>query len=135
MRSFLSACVALSLCGGAAFAQTATSSTAVPSTTGTTRPPTMAPLAPAPMQPSTAMSAPSSPATMSQMSTSTTPKGDAKGANSFTENEARHRLENNGYSNVSALNKDQDGVWRGTATIGGTSKQVGVDYKGDISTH
>ena len=45
------------------------------------------------------------------------PKADADknaplpGANSFTEGQAKSRLEANGYSNVTALKKDEAGVW------------------------
>ena len=56
----------------------------------------------------------------------------AKGANSFTENEARRRIESHGFSGVGALHKDGGGVWRGTATKAGTSSQVWLDYKGNV---
>jgi len=71
---------------------------------------------------------PSSPTTAA-----TLPPGGSPGANSFTEAQARTRLEENGYSAVSALTKDADGIWRGTATKASKSVQVGVDYKGIIS--
>ena len=56
----------------------------------------------------------------------------AKGANSFTEGQAQSRLESAGYSNVSGLKKDDDGIWRGTASKGGSSTNVWVDYKGSV---
>jgi len=59
--------------------------------------------------------------------------GAVPGANSFTESQARSRLEKNGYSQVSGLKKGDDGIWRGSAMKGGNSVQVSVDYKGDIS--
>jgi hypothetical protein len=55
----------------------------------------------------------------------------AKGSNSFTMGEAKGRIEKNGFSNVSGLTKDNDGVWRGTAQKGGTSTTVWLDYKGN----
>ena len=55
------------------------------------------------------------------------------GANSFTEGEAKSRLEKAGYSDVSGLTKDAQGVWRGTASKNGKSLKVGLDYKGNIS--
>lgn len=56
----------------------------------------------------------------------------AKGANSFTEAEARRRIEANGFSNVTGLAKDADGVWRGKAQQkGGGSAEVWLDYKGN----
>ena len=37
------------------------------------------------------------------------------GRNSFTEGQAKSRIEDAGFSNVSGLQKDKDGVWRGKA--------------------
>lgn len=67
------------------------------------------------------------------------PKADADknaplpGANSFTEGQAKSRLEQNGYSNVSALKKDDNGVWKGSATHSGAKVNVSVDYRGNIT--
>ncbi len=55
----------------------------------------------------------------------------ARGANSFSEGEARRRLESNGFQGVGGLTKDDGGVWRGTATKEGQSVQVWLDYKGN----
>ena len=55
-----------------------------------------------------------------------------KGANSFTMNEAKSRLEKQGYSNVSDLHKDDNGVWRGKAEKNGTTDNVWLDYKGNV---
>jgi hypothetical protein len=55
----------------------------------------------------------------------------AKGANSFTKGEAKSRLEKNGFSNVSDLAKDDNGVWRGSAQKGGSTTTVWLDYKGN----
>lgn len=63
----------------------------------------------------------------------TAPTGAVPGANSFTESQARGRLEKNGFSQVSGLKKGDDGIWRGSAMKNGGSVQVSVDYKGDIS--
>ena len=41
-----------------------------------------------------------------------------KGANSFTEGQAKSRIASAGFSDVSELKKDDQGVWRGTATRG-----------------
>lgn len=56
----------------------------------------------------------------------------ARGANSFTEGEARRRIESEGYNGIGALAKDNDGVWRGSATRNGQAAQVWLDYKGNI---
>lgn len=56
----------------------------------------------------------------------------AKGANSFTHAQAKTRIEKDGFSNVSDLTKDHDGVWRGTAQKGGSNVNVWLDYKGNV---
>jgi hypothetical protein len=55
-----------------------------------------------------------------------------EGANSFTENQARDRVVAAGFSNVSALTKDEKGIWRGTAVKDGKTVNVAVDYKGNV---
>ena len=55
------------------------------------------------------------------------------GANSFTEAQAKERLEAAGYTKVSGLRKDDQGIWRGTATKDGKQVNVAVDFKGNIS--
>ena len=55
----------------------------------------------------------------------------AKGSNSFTVAEAQRRLEKNGFSNVSDLTKDDNGVWRGNAQKSGSPTTVWLDYKGN----
>ena len=60
--------------------------------------------------------------------------GSAKrGANSFTQNEAKKHILHSGYTDVSALTKGSDGVWRGTATKDGSSRSVALDFKGNVS--
>ncbi len=54
------------------------------------------------------------------------------GANSFTENEAKARIERAGFSNVSGLKKDDNGIWRGTASMNGKTTPIGLDYKGNV---
>jgi hypothetical protein len=58
----------------------------------------------------------------------------AKGANSFTMSEAQGRIEKSGFTHVTALNKDEDGVWHGTAQRNGASTPVWLDYKGNVGT-
>jgi putative membrane protein len=57
----------------------------------------------------------------------------AHGANSFTQAQAKGRLVKAGYSRVSNLSKDKNGVWRGTAYHGHSKVSVGVDYKGNVT--
>ncbi len=56
----------------------------------------------------------------------------AKGANSFTDGEARRRMESSGYSTIADLKKDDDGIWHGSATKDGAKVGVWLDYKGNI---
>lgn len=56
----------------------------------------------------------------------------ARGASSFTEAQVRGRIEDKGFTAVTGLAKGDDGIWRGTATKGGTAGQVWVDYKGNM---
>lgn len=55
------------------------------------------------------------------------------GRNSFTEGQAKSRIEEAGYSNVSGLQKDNDGVWRGKADKGGTKTDVSIDFQGNVN--
>ena len=55
-----------------------------------------------------------------------------KGANSFTEGQAKDRAVSHGFTNVSALAKDADGIWRGTAQLDGKPVKLAVDYKGNV---
>jgi putative membrane protein len=59
----------------------------------------------------------------------------AKGANSFTMSEASSRIAKNGFTNVTGLAKDTDGVWRGQADKDGTNVAVWLDYKGNVGTN
>jgi hypothetical protein len=56
----------------------------------------------------------------------------AAGSNSFTEAQAKSAIEKAGYSGVSALTKDKDGLWRGTASKAGRSVSVALDYQGNV---
>ena len=59
----------------------------------------------------------------------------AKGRNSFTEGQARSRIAKDGYTGVSKLAKNQNGVWQGTAMKGGAKVNVALDYKGNVTVH
>jgi len=60
------------------------------------------------------------------------PSAPVSGANSFTEGQAKSRIESNGYTNVSGLRKDDQGVWRGMATKDGRSMNVSLDFQGNV---
>jgi hypothetical protein len=65
-------------------------------------------------------------------STTVNPGAPAAGANSFTEGQARSRIEAAGYTDISGLMKDKDGVWRGKASKGGKPASVSLDYQGNV---
>ncbi len=58
-----------------------------------------------------------------------------KGANSFTEAQARDRAVAAGCTDVSTLSKDADGIWRGTARKAGAPVNVAIDFKGNVVSH
>lgn len=55
------------------------------------------------------------------------------GANSFTKSEARSQIIAKGYTHVTHLRKDANGVWRGTATKDGQTGPISVDYQGNVN--
>ncbi|TIT44542.1 MAG: hypothetical protein E5W75_25150, partial [Mesorhizobium sp.] len=60
------------------------------------------------------------------------PSAPVPGANSFTEDQAKSRIQDAGFSDVSALNKDEQGIWRGQATKDGKKTAVALDYQGNV---
>jgi hypothetical protein len=60
------------------------------------------------------------------------PGAPVEGANSFTEDQARSRIESRGFTSVSKLTKDDKGIWRGTAMKDGRQTQVSLDYQGNV---
>ena len=118
MQRFIGVGLALQLVAGSALAQTTT------------------PVTPAPVLTPPAVTQSVTPAPASIPPTAVqSPAGGLPGANSFTEGQARSRLEADGFSNVTDLAKDKDGIWRGKAMKGATQVAVGVDYKGNIVTN
>jgi hypothetical protein len=55
-----------------------------------------------------------------------------EGANSFTEGEAKSRIEARGFQNVTELKKDDQGVWRGKAMQDGKMVDVALDFQGNV---
>jgi hypothetical protein len=60
------------------------------------------------------------------------PGAPVAGANSFTESQAKARIESRGYANVSLLKKDDKGIWRGTAMKDGKPVQISLDFQGNV---
>lgn len=144
MIRILPVAVALSVIGvGAAVAQTAPGApppVVSPSTVATAPSASSATTPPRPITGPTAGAAASTapsastmpPAISTSNADSKTAAAPVAGANSFTESEARSRLEAHGYTNVSGLQKDAKSIWRGTATKNGQSVRVALDYQGNI---
>jgi hypothetical protein len=88
--------------------------------------------APAGAQPQPAQSGPGNNAVNS--SDKNNSNAPVAGRNSFTEGQAKSRIEEAGYSNVSGLQKDDKGVWRGKADKAGTKTDVSVDFQGNVNS-
>jgi len=56
------------------------------------------------------------------------------GRNSFTEGQAKSKIEDAGYTKVTELKKDDNGVWRGKASKSGSSTAVSVDFQGNVNS-
>jgi periplasmic protein CpxP/Spy len=56
------------------------------------------------------------------------------GRNSFTEGQARRRIEDSGFRDVTGLQQDRNGVWTGQATKDGKHVGVQLDFQGDVLT-
>ena len=54
------------------------------------------------------------------------------GRNSFTEGQAKSKIEDAGFTNVTELKKDDNGVWRGQASKSGSAIAVSVDFQGNV---
>ncbi len=55
-----------------------------------------------------------------------------EGANSFTEAQATDRIVEAGYTDVSELKLDEQGVWQAKANKDGKPMMVTLDYQGNI---
>ena len=73
------------------------------------------------------------PAAVAQTSTTET-KAPEAGANSFTEAQAKDRIERASFAQVSGLRKDDQGVWRASATKSGAQVNVALDFRGNVTT-
>ncbi|MDG4882712.1 DUF4142 domain-containing protein [Mesorhizobium sp. WSM4884] len=73
-------------------------------------------------------------AAMPAVKSASTPKPPAPvpGANSFTESQAKNRIQDAGYTDISSLAKDGQGIWRGQAKKGGKTISVALDYQGNV---
>lgn len=130
MKKLIPAAFALSLIVGAAQAQTtAPATTGTGSSTGTP----MTPMGTTGTTSGTGVSTSPSPAAVTTTAApSRTTEAPVAGANSFTEGQARSRIEERGFAEVKDLKKDDQGIWRGMAMKDGKSTAVALDYQGNI---
>lgn len=70
------------------------------------------------------------------VSTSETNNANApvEGQNSFTEDQARERMADAGYTDIKDLKLDDKGFWNASAMKGGSSVHVVLDYQGNVVT-
>jgi len=122
-RTIAAALLFSTLGGGVVLAQTTTS----PSQTA---PPTVTTGAGVTTVPSTKM-----PATVTTNGPNTTAETPVAGANSFTMAQAQKRMEDQGYTQVSALARDDKSIWRGHAMKNGKAVDVALDYQGNITAN
>ena len=61
-----------------------------------------------------------------------TPTAPVEGANSFTEAQAKQRMEEAGYTQVKNLTKDDKGVWMASGMKGGKTVAIALDYQGNV---
>jgi hypothetical protein len=158
MRAIFAATAALSLISGSAFGQTtrtnpsaASTSPTIPSSSSTsanspcssTNPTSPCYSANAPRNPCYSAAAPNEPC-----SSTTTPNSRTSPAptpppattleaavRAFTKDQAKSQIEAKGYSNVSGLRKDAEGIWRGTAEKDGLSTNVTLDVNGNVTAN
>lgn len=123
MRYVVTAAAAATLIAVSAFAQG--NQTTAPNNNTTTN------AAPATSGPAANPNAPSNPAV--KTTEGNNPGAPAAGANSFTEGQAKSRIESRGYANVSELAKDNNGIWRGKAMKDGKPVTVTLDYQGNVT--
>lgn len=130
MRTFFGAAAVLAVAVSPVFAQTtpAPASPPPPAVTTPARPPIFPPAtAQGATQPGTVLQPNAAGAPMKAV-----PGAPLAGANSFTESQAKARLEANGFTNVTGLKKDDGSIWRGQATKDGKPVSVALDYQGNI---
>jgi len=60
------------------------------------------------------------------------PTAPVKGANSFTEAQAKDRIEKAGYSDVKDLKKDDKGIWNAAGMKDGKAVSIALDYQGNV---
>lgn len=67
------------------------------------------------------------------VNTEQNPGAPVAGKNSFTEDQAKSRIEEAGYKDVSGLTLDDQGVWRATASKDNKPAKVSLDFQGNVT--
>jgi hypothetical protein len=114
----------LALGFGAAQAQTTAPSTTTPGTTGP------AITTPGTTTPSTGLTDTRNPGDRTTLVEASALEA---GANSFTEGQARSRMEDAGFTAIEGLAKDDQGFWRGRGMRNGQVNEVALDFRGRIA--
>lgn len=78
------------------------------------------------------VSAQTTPPASSPPATSKTDKAPMPGANSFTEAQAKDRIEKAGFTQVTSLKKDDQGIWRASGMKGDKKVNVSLDFQGNV---
>lgn len=76
---------------------------------------------------------PSTSQTTPAVNTAQNPGAPVAGKNSFTEAQAKERIEGAGYTDVMGLKMDDQGVWRATAKKDGKDAGVSLDFQGNVT--
>lgn len=76
---------------------------------------------------------PSTSQTTPAVNTEHNPGAPVAGKNSFTEAQAKERIEGAGYTDVAGLKLDDQGVWRATAKKDGKDAGVSLDFQGNVT--
>ncbi|KRB58263.1 hypothetical protein ASE04_28175 [Rhizobium sp. Root708] len=76
---------------------------------------------------------PSTSQTTPAVNTEHNPGAPVAGKNSFTEDQAKSRIEEAGYKDVAGLKLDDQGVWRATASKDGKPSSVSLDFQGNVT--
>jgi len=76
---------------------------------------------------------PSTSQTTPAVKTEQNPGAPVAGKNSFTEDQAKSRIEKAGYTDVGGLKLDDQGVWRATASKDGKPVAVSLDFQGNVT--
>lgn len=60
------------------------------------------------------------------------PAAPVEGANSFTESQAKERIEGAGYTDVKDLMKDDKGIWMASGMKDSKPVTIALDYQGNV---